>query len=261
MSVAVLALKLTLAPSLVAAATTVARRLGHRAGGLVGGLPVVAAPIVLIYALEHGSRYAARAAQGTVLGIVSLVLFAIVYAAAARKLSWPAAVLAGWVAFLAATALFAAQPVPLALGAVLALLAVAAATRALKRLASQHASAPGRDLMTWRLLATASMVLALTTASGSLGPWLSGLLAPFPIITAVLAGFTHAQNGPGATTEMLAGLVPGLASFTLFFVVVAVALAALGTAAAFALASATALASHAMLALVLEREPVLACKS
>jgi Ca2+/H+ antiporter len=82
MSVTFLALKLTLAPALVALATVVARRLGHRAGGLIGGLPVVAAPIVLIYALQHGAGYAARAAQGTVLGIVSLVGFSVVYAAA-----------------------------------------------------------------------------------------------------------------------------------------------------------------------------------
>jgi hypothetical protein len=257
-SSAILALKLTLAPSLVAAATTVARRLGHRAGGLVGGLPVVAAPIVLIYALEHGWRYAARAAQGTVLGIVSLVLFSIVYAVAARTLSWPVAVLAGWAAFLVSTALFAAWQMPLALGAALALLAVLAASSALIGLAEPKHRPLGRDLMAWRLLATASMVLALTTASGSLSPWLSGLLAPFPIITAVLAGFTHAQNGAAAATEMLAGLVPGLASFTLFFVLVAVALPALGIVGAFAVATAAGLASHAMLALVLGREPVLA---
>jgi hypothetical protein len=57
---------------------------------------------------------------------------------------------------------------------------------------------------------------------------------------------------------MLAGLVPGLASFTLFFVLVALALPALGIVGAFAVATAAALASHAMLALVLGREPVLA---
>jgi hypothetical protein len=39
--------------------------------------------------------------------------------------------------------------------------------------------------------------LVLTAVSGSLGAHLSGLLAPFPIITSVLAVFTHAHSGSG----------------------------------------------------------------
>ena len=80
-----LVLKLTLAPALVATATQVAGRLGHRAGGLVGGLPVVAGPILLIYAVEQGQAFAAEAAAGAVLGIVSLVGFCVAYALAARR--------------------------------------------------------------------------------------------------------------------------------------------------------------------------------
>jgi hypothetical protein len=248
MTLVVLALKVLLAPSLVAAATRTARTLGHRAGGLVGGLPVVAAPILFIYAVEHGATFAARAAQGTVLGIVSLVGFSVAYAEVGRRTAWPVALLAGWSAFLVVTLLFATRPLPLALSCAMAAVAVAAASRALARRVSRPAGARGGDLLRWRLLATAAMVLALTTAAGSLNPWVSGLLAPFPIITAVLAAFTQAQAGAAASTELLAGLVPGLASFILFFVVVAVALPALGTAAAFALAAAAALGSHLVLA-------------
>jgi hypothetical protein len=248
MTLVVLALKVLLAPSLVAAATRTARTLGHRAGGLVGGLPVVAAPILFIYAVEHGASFAARAAQGTVLGIVSLVGFSVAYAEVGRRTAWPVALLAGWSAFLVVTLLFATRPLPLALSCAMAAVAVATASRALARRVSRPAGPRGGDLLRWRLLATAAMVLALTTAAGSLSPWVSGLLAPFPIITAVLAAFTQAQAGAAASTELLAGLVPGLASFILFFVVVAVALPALGTAAAFALAAAAALASHGVLA-------------
>jgi hypothetical protein len=252
MTLVVLALKLLLAPSLVAAATRTARALGHRAGGLVGGLPVVAAPIVFIYAVEHGASFAARAAQGTVLGIVSLVGFSVAYARVGRRTGWPLALLAGWSAFLVVTLVFATRPLPLALSCAIAAVAVAGASRALARRVRQPAGPPGRDLLRWRLLATAAMVLTLTTAAGSLNPWVSGLIAPFPIITAVLAAFTQAQAGADASTELLAGLVPGLASFILFFVVVAVALPALGIPGAFALATAAALASHLVLAAKVE---------
>lgn len=252
-TVAVLALKLTLAPSLVATATRVARSLGHRAGGVVGGLPVVAAPILLIYAVEHGSAFAADAAHATLLGIVSLVGFCLAYALVARHVAWPLAVLAGWATFGAGTVLFEAAPLPLWAGAVLAAAAVAAASWWFARLERDPAGAPRSDLMAWRLLITAAMVVALTAASGSLSPWVSGLIAPFPIITAVLAGFSHAQAGADASIEMLAGLVPGLASFVLFFLVLALSVTPVGVGAAFALATGTALASHAGLVTLLRR--------
>lgn len=63
--VATLAVKLLLAPSFVVGASLTARRFGPRIGGLVGGLPVVAGPILLVYALTHGRAFAADAAAGS----------------------------------------------------------------------------------------------------------------------------------------------------------------------------------------------------
>ncbi|HEX6387945.1 MAG TPA: hypothetical protein VFZ89_00805 [Solirubrobacteraceae bacterium] len=245
----VLALKLALAPSLVGTATHVARRLGNRAGGLVGGLPVVAAPILFIYAVEHGQGFAEEAARAAVLGIVSLVAFCVAYALAAPRTGIVGALLAGWGAFGLGTAIFDLAALPLGVATPLAALAVAGATVWFHGREPAPPRNRGSDLMVWRLLATAAMVVALTTASGSLSPWLSGLLAPFPVITAVLAGFTHAQAGPHAAVELLAGLAGGLASFVLFFVLLALLLGPLGVAGAFALSTLAALASHTVLIL------------
>jgi len=210
---------------------------------------VVAAPIVLIFAVEHGEHFAQQAARATVLGIVSLVGFCAVYGAVAHRAPWPVAVLAGWAAFGLATALFALVEVPVALSALLALAGIAALAPQLRRwgLADRAAESGRSDLLVLRLAVTALLVLALTTAAGSLSPRLSGLLAPFPIITAVLAGFTHARAGAAAANELLAGLTTGLVSFVAFFVALAALLAPLGVAAAFALATAVALGGHAVL--------------
>lgn len=245
-----LLLKLTLAPALVALATQVAKRLGHRAGGLVGGLPVVAAPVVLIFALDHGKDYAAEAASATALGVVSLIGFCVAYGLAAPRTPWPIAVAAGWGAFLGATALFAQTDLPVGAALALVALGIVLATRLHQRLA-HGAEAPGARTALWlRLLITAVLVVALTQAAGDLDPHLSGLLAPFPIITAVLAGFTHAQAGGEAANELLAGLVPGLVSFALFFAVLAPTLEQTSTAAGFAIATAVTLAAHTALILV-----------
>ena len=245
--VGILGLKLALAPSLVATATRVAARLGHRAGGLVGGLPVVAAPILLIYALERGEAFAIEASRATVLGIVSLVAFCASYVLAAERGGVGGALAAGWGAFGLGTLLFEVAPIPLGGAAPLATLTVIGAAWWLARREPAPAHSRGNDLMAWRLLATAAMVTTLTTASGALSAWLSGLLAPFPIITAVLAGFTHAQSGPDAARDLLAGLVPGLASFVVFFVALALLIGPAGVTGAFVLASVAALLSHALL--------------
>jgi hypothetical protein len=238
-----LILKLTLAPALVATATRVAGRLGHRAGGLVGGLPVVAGPILLIYAVEQGQDFAAEAAAGAVLGIVSLVGFCLAYALVARRHGTVTALAAGWAAFAAGTAAFAAVDPPLAVSTVVSLAAVVGGSIVLHRITPDNeALEPGPDLLTARLAVTAVLVLGLTAVAGELSPHLAGLLAPFPIITAVLAGFTQAHTGPGQAIELLSGLCTALVCFTAFFALLAALIEPVGAAWAFAAATAGALA-------------------
>jgi hypothetical protein len=87
-------------------------------------------------------------------------------------------------------------------------------------------------------------VLTLTAVSGALGPHLSGLLAPFPIITSVLAVFTHAHGGHPQVVVLLRGFLVGFYGFAAFCFVLAVALPTFATAASFGLATAVALATQ-----------------
>src|SRR4051812_5257785 len=100
-----LALKLTLAPGLVAATTLAGRRWGPRVAGWLGGLPVVVAPILLALALEHGRAFAALAAGGALLGLLSLTGFVLTYGWCARVMGWLPAAALGWLAFLVMTLL------------------------------------------------------------------------------------------------------------------------------------------------------------
>jgi uncharacterized membrane protein (GlpM family) len=243
-----LAVKLLLAPSFVVGASLIARRFGARVGGLIGGLPVVAGPILLAYALAHGRAFAAGAAAGTLLGLVSLIAFVVVYAHLAGRLAWGASMLAGWLAFAAITAFFDAFALPLGVALVLAALALALGLAALPRPAGkalEHGAPPAWDLPL-RAACAAALVLSLTAIAGWLGPQLSGLLAPFPIIATVLATFTHVQRGTDELRRLLRGLLSGFAAFALFCVALAVALRRLDTGAAFALATALALSTQAL---------------
>jgi hypothetical protein len=243
-----LVLKLTLAPALVAAATFVARRLGNRAAGLVSGLPVVAAPIVLVYAVEQGEPFARVAAQAAVLGIISQVAFCVAYSLVAlRAPVWPA-LAAGWLAFALGTLALSEVYLSLVTSTLLTLAVVAGGAGLVGRLATgTPEDRSGDDLLAWRPLITAALVLALTAAAGGLSAHLAGLLVPFPIITAVLAGFTHVRAGGAAAIELLSGLLLAMVCFLAFFTVLAAVLTHTGAPAAFAAATGAALACWSLL--------------
>jgi hypothetical protein len=248
----VLAVKLLLAPAFVAAASLAARRYGPSVGGVLAGLPVVAGPILLAYALEQGPTFAGRAASGTLLGLLSLAAFVVVYGRLATRLSWMPCVLLGWLAFVTGTALLDNVALPSglalapALGVVIAGFAIGLLLLPpLADRAGRAARRPRWDLPA-RAACAAALVLTLTAIAGWLGPRLSGLLAPFPIITSVLAAFTLAQGGAAETVRLLRGMLIGFVAFALFCATLAVSLGDLGTGWAFALATAVALATQAI---------------
>jgi len=238
-----LLVKLLLAPSFVVGASLTARRFGPRVGGLVAGLPVVAGPILLAYALAHGKDFAAGAAAGTLLGLVSLIAFAVVYGRLAGRFSWAPCMVAGWLAFAVSTAIFSAFSIPDGIALALAGLAIAAGLALLPRpgpAPAQLDALPRWDLPL-RAACALTLVLTLTAIAGWLGPQLSGLLAPFPIIATVLATFTHGQRGVDEMLRLVRGMVSGFVAFALFFFTLAVSLRSLGTGPAFALATVVAL--------------------
>jgi hypothetical protein len=236
--VATLAVKVLLAPSFVVGASLAARRFGPRVGGLVGGLPVVAGPILLIYALTHGASFAADAAASTLLGLISLTAFVVVYGRLAGRFTWLVSLLAGWLAFAVGTLVFSTLTIPA--GAAL-LLAGAGFLIGLRLLPAPRAERPQIQAppiwdLPLRAFCALALVLALTAASGWLGSRLSGLLAPFPVIASVLATFTHAQRGADEFLRLARGLIAGFFAFALFCFTLAISLTTLGIAVSFALA-------------------------
>jgi hypothetical protein len=237
--VATFAVKVLLAPSFVVGASLAARRYGPRIGGLVAGLPVVAGPILLVYALTQGAAFAADAAAGTLLGLISLTAFVVVYGRLAGHGPWLVSLLAGWFAFAVGTLIFSTLTIPVA-GALL--LADAGFIVGLKLLpdplseSSQAPPAPIWDLPL-RAFCALLLVLALAAASGWLGSRLSGLLAAFPVVSSVLAVFTHTQRGTDELLRLGGGQIAGFFAFALFCFTLSISLRSLPIATSFVLAT------------------------
>ncbi len=242
-----------LAPALVAISTLVARRWGSRVGGVVSAFPAIVGPVLLILALSHGTQFAARAANGTLLGLVSLAAFAPAYGRVALGRGWPLSAAAGWLAaalgalLVGLLAAAAGSPV----GLVVAGAALGLAARGLPTLAGAEpapvGAAPARRGMTaLRMASTAALVALLSAAASALGAVAGGMLAALPVLACVLAVFTHREQGAPAAIALLRGMLVGMGGFVLFCQVIVVTVVPYGIALAFGAATVVALAAQAL---------------
>jgi hypothetical protein len=252
---ALLALKLVATPLLIAAATLTARRFGAGVGGWLAGLPLTSGPVSAFFAVEQGPAFAARAAVGTLLGLVAVTAFCVAYARVAGSGSWPLGTLAGLGAFAATAGLLAGLPLTLAPALVVTFAALAAGALLIATSGRPaYVGAPRWDLPL--RIATATAVVVLVTAvAPALGPRWSGVLSTVPVFAGTMAAFSHRLAGPRAAAQLLRGVVIGSFAFAAFFLVVGVAVERLGLTPTYALATGVALAVNAGALGLVERPP------
>ena len=234
---------LLLAPALVVLSSLAGRRWGQRVSGTLVALPIVAGPILLITCLQHGTRFGACAAAAALLGLVTLALFALVFAWLSRRLRWLPALVVAWAACLLLDLALARISIGPAWGLPVVLLAAWAVTRLLPADPPGDAGDvawPWRDLPA-RAAATGALVLVVTSAAAAVGPRLTGVLAPFPITTSVVAAFALAQLGSPGAVRVAHGVTRGLLGFSVFCFLIATLVERLGTAAAFVITGIAAL--------------------
>jgi hypothetical protein len=242
-----LALKLVLVPGLVAGVTLGARRWGTRIGGWLTALPLVAGPTLFFLAMEQGHVFAARAALSTLVGLIGVAAFGVVYGWTAVRWGWGVSLVASWAAFVVTTV--GAQAVTWtpagALGATLAAFAIGGHALPAERGRAAAFAPPAWDLPL-RMVGTLAVVLTVTSVAERLGPGLSGAFTPFPVALAVLLVFAHAQEGAALPIRLLRSFFPAMWGFALFCLVVAVAMVPLGPGLAFLLALAIQMAVHGL---------------
>lgn len=243
-----LVLKLVLTPLFIGAISLAGRRWGPAITGWLVGLPLTSGPVIFFLAMEQGTPFAAQAAKGTILGLISVAAFILVYARLCTRAGWPLSTVAGWCAYLALTVVFMRLSFSLT-GAFFVAVAALAVTLALlpQRSSERSAVRSPRSEIFLRMFFATALVLGLTGTAKWLGPGLSGLIAPFPVYSTILAAFTHRSEGGAAAARLLRGVVFGSFTFALFFFVLAGMLERLGIAAAFTVAGAAALVLHGYL--------------
>jgi hypothetical protein len=89
------------------------------------------------------------------------------------------------------------------------------------------------------MVAGAAMVVFVTTAGPYFGATISGMLTTIPTIAAVMALFTHAQEGADRAVGVMRGLTHGLLGFAAFLTVISATVVPLGIPVGFVLAGST----------------------
>jgi hypothetical protein len=233
-----LLLKLILTPLLLGGVTIAGRKFGPTVSGWLVGLPLTSGPVSFFLALEQGNVFAAHAAQGTLMGVISLSAFCVIYCWLTLRVGWPLCWLGSWVAYLVGTFLFTRIIFPLPLALILAVCVLCISLYILpednKQVNTTKTSTISANWdMALRMLIATLFVLTLTGAASVLGPRLSGLLSPLPLFSSIVAIFSHKFEGAAAARMVLRGILAGSFAFVAFYLAITTLIEPWGIIAAF----------------------------
>jgi len=244
-------LKLLLVPALILTASLVGNRWGPAVSGWLVSLPFTSAPVIFFLAVEQGDGFASSASVGVILGLASITLFAFAYCWLALRqtgAAWPYPMLLGSGAFFLLTFVFVGIPMPAVAAFVGVVVFLLLAYRWLPR--ARATSGSHLPVARWeialRMVAATALVLLITQASTILGPWLSGLLTPFPVYVSVLASSTYRLQGAASAAQLVRGATLGLFTPAVFFLIVSTTIVWLGVGLSFGIAVAVTPLVHAL---------------
>lgn len=248
-------LKLLVTPLLMWAVSLASRRWGGLLGGLLSGLPITSALVMLFLCLEQGSHFALGAVPGALGGLAAVQATYLCYLLVSRKLGVALSVVSSLLFYAPAAYAFTHWG-NLALSIFAVLVMVAVLVRETGR--EQQAGAPARLRQRFweiplRMVAATSLLMVITGFASWLGPAASGMLAPIPVIAWPLVLFSHLQGGRSSMAAMIRGNAIGAVGVLAFYLALAHLLEQLGVAATFLLAVALAVVLTVALARALRR--------
>jgi hypothetical protein len=213
------ALKLSLIPFSILAATLVSRRFGHGIGGIVSGLPLIAGPIIIVLLLDHPTRFVAHISQATLTAVPAALSHIVCFAWMSRRYHWSICLGCAALSFVLVGWLVTQPEIPSLVSVFLALAAPPLALCLMPKVGSAAAggvTVPTSELLC-RMLAALLMGALISQGSTYFSTRTSGLLLAWPITGSILPCFTLALYGHQATVNLLRGFANGLFGFVGFF--------------------------------------------
>lgn len=248
-------LKFLITPTLMLAISLASKRWGTKIGGLLSGLPVTSALVMLFLSLEQGPGFALQAVPGALAGLATVQATYLFYFLATRRVSAFPGCIAALLVYAASAALMShlhAVALSVVVTLVMLSLIIVVTARQVVPANAKVVQLP-RWVIPMRMLTATLLLLAITASAQWLGPVASGLLAPIPVIAWPLAVFAHVQGGHHELGAIVRGNAIGGVGVLGFYLAVNGLIVQWGTLASIAVAVVLAVVATFVLAKLLDR--------
>jgi hypothetical protein len=213
-------IKVLMMPPVIAGVTYASKKWGNSMGGVIASLPWVGGPILLFIAIEQGVEFATGTISGIMVGIIGWLAFCITYLLIGQRFNALISVLAGYLAYILVGLLLQNVTPMLSVNTwfIITLILIIVTLKNFPKIKTETCKS-GKRLhfeVPLRMLMITAFVVGITYFADLLGPVWSGILTPFPIMTAVLAIFVHYTQGIHQVRTIFLGLYNGIFGFTAF---------------------------------------------
>ncbi|WJY13828.1 hypothetical protein PCO82_14890 [Pectobacteriaceae bacterium CE90] len=213
-------IKLLVTPILMLVVSLAVRKWGSFVGGILSGMPLTSGPVAVFLAVEQGPHFAAEAAGAALSGLSAVLLTYLFYFILTRFFSILVAGVSALCFFgmISTLFLFLASTEGAIIVSVVAIIIILRLTDSGER-AVKEPAVPYWDIPLRMLTATA-LLFAITSSAHLLGPQISGMLAPVPVIAWPLTLFAHIQGGRRDMAAVVRGNAVSATGVILFYVVI-----------------------------------------
>jgi hypothetical protein len=233
-----LVLRMAITAAFVVTASVITERSGPVLGALVATLPISAGPSYVFLALDHDAAFIAEGALASLPINAATIFLGLTYVVLAQRQSAIVSCLTAVAVWIALASVIRSVQWTLTGGLIANAVAFAICVPLLRRF--RHVKMP---LITrrWydiplRALLVATLVATVVTASGWVGPKISGIIALFPVVFTSMMLILHPRIGGPPTAAVLANSAGGLMGLGIAIAVLHIAALRFGSAIGLSLA-------------------------
>jgi hypothetical protein len=245
----VLALRMAIAAAFVVSASFITERSGPVIGALVATLPISAGPAYVFLSLDHDSAFVAQGALVSLPINAATIFLGLTYTLLAQRKNLLVSYGAAAAVWIGIAAIVGSMHWSLWGGLLINAVAFAICTPLMQRY--RHAKMPPIARRWYdvplRASLVATLVAAVVTLSGRVGPSISGILALFPAVFSSMMLILHPRIGGPATAAVIANSAWGLMGFGMAIAVLHVGALHLGSVAGLSFGLATCVSWNLML--------------
>ena len=236
-----LVLRMAITAAFVVTASIITERSGPVIGALIATLPISAGPSYVFLALDHDAAFIAEGALASLPINAATILLGLTYVVLAQRRSAVVSCMAAVAVWIALASIIRAVHWTLAGGLIVNAIAFAISVPLLARY--RHAKMPPVTRRWYdipmRAALVATLVATVVTASGWVGPKISGIIALFPVVFTSMMLILHPRIGGPPTAAVLANSAWGLIGLGLAIAVLHVTTLHFGSVIGLSLALAT----------------------